>query len=91
VVLNHTEAQLDFILESYAIDNPDDFKFIRSGEEEALPDHMQKAALESVLVGRAHADFMKSFMPPKIVFEKAAQLRGAHAILAAAATKQKQG
>lgn len=88
-VLNHTETQMDFILESYALDNPGDFKFVRSGEEEPLEDHEQKAALEGVLIGRAREDFLKNLLPPKAVLEKAAAMTQAHAMLKTAADKQK--
>ena len=82
---------MDFILESYAADNPEDFKVIKPGQEEPLADHEQKAAMEGVLIGRARDDFLKTFMPPKVVFENAAKMAQAHATLLQAVKGQKKG
>lgn len=86
--MNHTEAQIDFILESHANDFPDEFKFVRSGEEEPLSDSEYRAALESVLIGSAREEFLKNLMPSKAVLERAAALGGAHAMILAASQKK---
>ena len=86
--MNHNEAQIDFILESYAKDNPEEFTFVRSGEEKPLSDAEYKAAMESVLIGSARDQFLKSIMPSKAVLERAAALGGAHAMILAASQKK---
>lgn len=86
--MHHTEAQIDFILESFALDFPDDFKFVRSGEEEPLSDSEYNAALEGVLIGSAREEFLKNIMPSKAVLERAAAMTGAHAMILAASQKK---
>lgn len=52
-LLEHTEAQLDFILEMYATDHPDEYTFVRQGDVPALSDPERRAAWDRVLTGSA--------------------------------------
>ena len=62
-LLDHTEAELDFILEMFAQDNPDRGKFFRTGQEDPPSRAEVEAAWERVLVGRAHHEMMSKFLP----------------------------
>jgi hypothetical protein len=53
-LLNHTEAELDFILEMYAADHPEKFKFTRPGEEQRSKAEV-RAAWDRVLTGAAQS------------------------------------
>lgn len=86
-LLDHTEAELDFILESFALDNPEEFRFVRPGETDKPTPAELHAAMESVLLGTARDSFLAQFMPSKAVLERAAQMSGAYAKLAASVKK----
>ena len=69
-LLAHTEAQLDFILEMYAGDNPEAAKFTRPGQSSTdISQAKLDAAWERVLVGSAKAAMMKGRMPSAAVQE----------------------
>ncbi len=70
-LLDHNEAQLDFILEMYAEDNPDRGTFIRANNQPPLSAAKLAAAWERVLVGDAHRARMERYTPPAL----AAKLR----------------
>ena len=59
----YNEAQLDFILEMYALDHPDEGTFVRPGEEKPLTPVQLAVQWESVLVGRARDAMMAPMMP----------------------------
>ena len=62
-LLSHTEAQLDFILEMYALDNPERGTFVRAGVEKSMTPVQEAVAWEAVLVGKAHDAMMAPMMP----------------------------
>lgn len=63
-MLQHNEAQLDFILEMYSIDNPTKLKFSRPGREQpGLEQVKAKAGWADVLVGKAREEYMRPHMP----------------------------
>lgn len=51
-------AQLDFILEMYALDNPDSATFVRAGQPSKKPQSEILAAWDKVLLGRAKQEFL---------------------------------
>jgi hypothetical protein len=61
-------------MEMYAGDNPEEFKFIRPGRPEPLPDHVLQAQWENRLLGKAKNAFMAPFLPSAEVLRKAAQI-----------------
>lgn len=73
-LLNHTEAQLDFILEMHAADNPDDFRFVRPGMVTPLPSPEAKAEWERRLIGTAHDRYMHKRMPSAAALAAATKL-----------------
>lgn len=79
--MNHTEAQMDFILEMHALDNSDEFKFIRPGVSEKLTSAESKAAWEQRLLGKAKDSFMRPNMPSAAVLAVAQRLAQAGGIL----------
>lgn len=84
-LLQHSEAQLDFILEMYAKDNPEEVTFVRADKPTPLTATESMAEWECRLLGKAKQDFWGMFMPSAAVLQKAAQMTQAGAKLAAAA------
>ena len=80
-VLRHTEAQLDFILEMYAADHPDEFKFTRGSDPQPLTRAEMLAAWEGRLLGQEHERFLMPKMPSEAVLRQAASLAGSVAAL----------
>lgn len=73
-MLDHNEAQLDFILEMYSIDHPDQLKFERPGKKEpGLKEVEEKVGWANVLIGKALEAYMNKHMPSQGVLDK---LRG---------------
>ncbi len=53
-LIDHTEAELDFVLEMYAADHPDQYRFTRNnGAPAPLTESERLAAWDRVLVGKA--------------------------------------
>ena len=70
-MLEHNEAQLDFILEMYSKDNPKEMKFYRPGfEEEGMQEVMANKSWTDVLMGPALARFMKGKLPSENVLAR---------------------
>jgi hypothetical protein len=57
-LLNHNEAQLDFILEMYSLDHPKEFRFTRGGLTSAERGNTSKAAWVNVLTGSALEEYL---------------------------------
>lgn len=55
---------MDFVLEMYAKDNPETFRFSRGGEE-APTKAAINASWERVLIGKAHDSFIGRFIDPR--------------------------
>ena len=70
----HTEPQLDFILEMHALDSNGEFTFIRPGVETPISSPASKAEWEQRLLDKAKTDFMAPRMPSAAVFEAAKRL-----------------
>lgn len=67
-ILEHTEAQLDFILEMYAKDNPRTRRFVRPGRiEDGTREVMVTKGWADVLTGAALARFMRKRLPSEAV------------------------
>jgi len=76
-MLRHNEAQLDFILEMYATDHPDQLKFERVGRKDPGILHTeQQVGWANVLTGRALENYMRRRMPSQGLMER---LRGTNA------------
>ena len=73
-LLRHTEAQLDFILEMYAKDHPDEYRLVRTGDPGEKTPAEIAAAWESAFIGRARQEFLAPMMPSKAVLEAAKQI-----------------
>ena len=71
----YTEAELDFVLEMYAQDNPDQYSFMR-GQDKQLSAPEQKAAWERAFSGKAKVDFMPK-IPLAAIMKRAHDLREA--------------
>jgi hypothetical protein len=80
-LLNHTNSQLDFILENYAAENSDKFTFVRPGVETLSSSSEISAAWEKRLIGRARDSYLKPKLPSAAVFEAAKRLSQAGQIL----------
>lgn len=74
--LDHTRAELDFILEKFAEENPKNGTFIRPGKVAPKSGASVLAEWSQVLVGRAKDAMMSAFTPSKAVLEAAARLSG---------------
>jgi hypothetical protein len=72
----------------YAIDNPEEYEFVRPGKEKPLDAPNLNAKLESVLIGKAKEDFFKDMMPSAAVLKRAAEISGARDILKKAAANK---
>lgn len=66
----HTEVQLDFILEMYALDHPKEARFLRPGKAEPLPSSAIAAAWTRVLDGSALHEMMGKYLPPQALLDK---------------------
>lgn len=75
-LLNHTEAQLDFILEKYATEDPRRGTFTRHGKPKPVPQSRIDAAWSKVLVGKANHAMMAGKLPSDAVLKA---LREMHA------------
>lgn len=62
-LLNHNEAQLDFILEMYASDHPKEMTFVRPGKPNPAQGPQIAKQWADVLRGEALAQFMGARMP----------------------------
>ena len=85
-LLDHTSIQIDFILEMFARDNPEDYEFVRPGKPKPLPDAEVLASWERRLLAKAHSDFLTSMLPSAAVLKRAAEIAGATAFLRQAAS-----
>ena len=74
-------------MEMYAEDHPDEFKFVRAGEQQPLTQVEMLAKMESKLIGKAHDSFWSRLKPSKAVLEKAALLSKAGEFLKGVARK----
>lgn len=73
-LLNHNEAQLDFILLMYVRDNPKGpLRVTRTGESGPAAESEVAAAWADVLTGRHYEEYMADQMPPEAVLRR---LRG---------------
>lgn len=73
-MLGHNEAQLDFILEMYSIDHPDQLKFERPGRKDpGIQQTEEKVGWANVLIGKALEAYMNKHMPSQGILDK---LRG---------------
>lgn len=81
--LNH--AQIDFILEMYAKDNPKDYRFIRGDQLDEADQTQVLARWEAVLIDKAKSEFWKRFMPSEAVLKRAAEITNANFALTKAA------
>lgn len=59
------EAQLDWVLERYAADEPDKATFSRGAPKASQPEI--NAAWERVFIGKAHSSFMERFGGKKVM------------------------
>lgn len=57
------EIQLDFILEMYAEDHPDEFKFTKPGQLENVAESDMKASWSHVLKGKALMQYNTKLVP----------------------------
>lgn len=69
-MLDHNEAQLDFILEMYATEHPKELKITRPDTEGAVVQSEVDAKWANVLTGRAHQKFMAEHLPPEAILLK---------------------
>ena len=82
-ILDHTVAQLDFILAMEAEDHPDQWKFERGGPiATAMEVH---AAWEAALTGKSRTTMLAPMMPSPAVLERARELAAAAEMLKKAA------
>lgn len=76
-ILHHNEAQLDFILEMYSIDNPTKLNFTRPGKAPAgLEKVTAQAEWANVLTGKAYQEYMSPHLPNSDVMTRLRQLSG---------------
>lgn len=78
---------MDFILECYALDHPDEYKFLRPGKPVPPKSHDLIAAWESRLIGKAHDRLMSKIMPSAAVLKRAAEIQNSALNLRRMATK----
>lgn len=79
--MQHTEAQLDFVLEMYSADHPDEFKFMRGSEKEPLTRAEILAEWEKKLIGKERDAFLMPKLPSDAVLKKAEKLASGIAAL----------
>lgn len=60
-------------MEMYARDNPEELKFVRTGDPEPLADHVLQAQWENRLIGKAREQLLAPMLPSAEVLKKAAQ------------------
>lgn len=75
VLLDHNQAQIDFILEMYQREHPKEFTFTRAGAETPKTAVVAQTRWADVLTGDSLRDYMRERMPNARVLErlKAAQ------------------
>jgi len=70
-LLNHTEPQLDFILEMYSAEHPAELKFTRPGKPDPELEKIQsQIGWVDVLTGKALDDYLKPRLPSEATLEK---------------------
>ena len=84
-LLQHTEPQLDFILEMYSKDHPDEYEFVRPSKPKPLPSAEILAEWERRLLKQAQEAFWANLLPSQAVLQRASQIAGAGALLNKAA------
>ena len=73
-LLNHNEAQLDFILEMYVRDNPKSrIRIERPGSGTGRDAVEAETAWANVLTGKSHDAFMAAHLPPPAVMARLKQ------------------
>lgn len=65
---------MDFILENYALDHPDEFEFVRAGQVKPLPTPETQAQWERVMIGKAKTELLAGMMPSEAVLKKAKEM-----------------
>lgn len=81
-LLSHNEAQLDFILEMWAKDNPKRGRFVREGKaSDGMADTMARKGWADVLRGAALNDYLATQMPPPAVMRRIREMRGSGAAM----------
>lgn len=70
-LLAHTEPQIDFIIEMYAIEHPRELKFTRPGNvDDGLAVSIAQRDWANVLTGEALRDFLANRMPSAAVLSR---------------------
>jgi hypothetical protein len=70
-MLDHNEAQLDFILEMYARDHPRELRLVRPDRLDAkAASSVNAAAWANVLSGSSYDNYMKDFLPSEAVLSR---------------------
>jgi hypothetical protein len=87
-VLGLNEIEMDFILECYAKDHPDQWKFIRPGKPPPPKPHDYLAAWENRLIGKAHDILMSAIRPSAAVLKRAAEIATSSNLLRRLAKQQ---
>jgi hypothetical protein len=64
------EAQLDFILEMWAVDNPKRGRFVREGKSPGMTEAKARARWADVLRGPALAAYLAQHMPSQAVLQR---------------------
>lgn len=77
---------MDFVLEMYAEDHPDELEFLRGGQEKPLSGPETAAQWEQRLRGKARDAFLGVRMPSAAVLVRIREMAGANAVLTRAAT-----
>lgn len=78
---------MDFILECYALDHPDEYTFLRPDKPKPPKAHDLIASWESRLIGKAHDKLMRNIMPSAAVLKRAAEIQNSALNLRRMATK----
>lgn len=76
-----TETQVDFILEMYALDHPDEYKFYRPGHVEVPPTSEILAAWEERMSGTGYSQFWEKALPSPAVLKRVAEMSNAASFL----------
>lgn len=70
-LLAHTEPQIDFILEMYAIEHPKEFRFRRAGKlDEGIAVSIAQRDWANVLIGDALRKYLGERMPSAAVLSR---------------------
>jgi hypothetical protein len=72
--LAHTEAQMDWLMEMFASEHPEEYEFVRPNRIKPLSAHEKAAKWDVVLQGRAKMDFLKPMMPSEAVLRRAREI-----------------